>query len=403
MDFHNYRTMRPDWFRGTSEEYVRQVLASPPQSDPLESIKTKRSALEFMWHTTDRPFYNVYPIAVDLCRTTAMRMRWSEIPLPTKVILIRFAAGSEPFGIESVLVMPPYTTGQSEFSTFLNSQRRKDVPGPGSFFILGVVNILNDEGGRETHIWESGAQGRIDEEFVSETHGEIGTFTLAPGKHNPKRDMAEAMQFVVQMMAFIGLLANGNDLITPAILSKDRNEYESTTDESRRKWLESRAARRQGRGFDIGRSMEIERASSPHWRSRHLALFHTGQGRTKPVLKWRSGCVVTPTDLSSVPTGFLGKEKPGETKADTPIIFRTPVPKKMRFRVLRRDGYRCRLCGMTSEDGIKLHVDHIVPVAKGGKTDERNLWALCQPCNSGKSDSDLRQATETNKEVICAL
>jgi len=215
--------------------------------------------------------------------------------------------------------------------------------------------------------------------------------------------MAEAMQFVVQMMAFIGLLANGNDLITPAILSKDRNEYENTTDESRRKWLESRAARRQGRGFDIGRSMEIERASSPHWRSRHLALFHTGQGRTKPVLKWRSGCVVTPTDLSSVPTGFLGKEQPGETKADTPIIFRTPVPKKMRFRVLRRDGYRCRLCGMTSEDGIKLHVDHIVPVAKGGKTDERNLWALCQPCNSGKSDSDLRQATETNKEVICAL
>jgi len=78
---------------------------------------------------------------------------------------------------------------------------------------------------------------------------------------------------------------------------------------------------------------------------------------------------------------------------------RQHVGAKVRFLVFRRDGYRCRLCGMTAEDGIKLHIDHIVPVANGGKTEESNLWTLCQPCNSGKGVCDLNQTSEDSNEV----
>ena len=58
----------------------------------------------------------------------------------------------------------------------------------------------------------------------------------------------------------------------------------------------------------------------------------------------------------------------------------------LRYDVLRRDGFRCQLCGATADDGYKLHVDHIIPVSKGGKTELSNLRTLCERCNMGKSN-----------------
>lgn len=58
----------------------------------------------------------------------------------------------------------------------------------------------------------------------------------------------------------------------------------------------------------------------------------------------------------------------------------------MRYDILRRDGFKCKICGRSAEDGVKLHVDHIIPVSKGGKTEWDNLRTLCQDCNLGKSN-----------------
>lgn len=60
---------------------------------------------------------------------------------------------------------------------------------------------------------------------------------------------------------------------------------------------------------------------------------------------------------------------------------------KLRFQILQRDGFRCKLCGRSAADGVKLHVDHIIPIAKGGKTVPENLQTLCDKCNWGKSDT----------------
>ena len=64
------------------------------------------------------------------------------------------------------------------------------------------------------------------------------------------------------------------------------------------------------------------------------------------------------------------------------------VPLRLRLRVLRRDGYKCVLCGRAPafDKGVVLHVDHILPVAKGGSTTLDNLQTLCKECNLGKSD-----------------
>lgn len=70
----------------------------------------------------------------------------------------------------------------------------------------------------------------------------------------------------------------------------------------------------------------------------------------------------------------------------TPAYQRSIMTDSLRYDILRRDGFRCQLCGATAKDGVKLHVDHIIPVSKGGKTEPSNLRTLCERCNLGKRD-----------------
>lgn len=65
---------------------------------------------------------------------------------------------------------------------------------------------------------------------------------------------------------------------------------------------------------------------------------------------------------------------------------RNRMSDSLRYDILKRDGFRCKLCGRSANDGIKLHVDHIIPVSKGGKTISSNLRTLCSQCNLGKRD-----------------
>lgn len=64
---------------------------------------------------------------------------------------------------------------------------------------------------------------------------------------------------------------------------------------------------------------------------------------------------------------------------------RKPMRSSVRFGVLTRDGYTCRYCGRSAPT-VAIHVDHIIPVAKGGTDDPANLVAACEECNQGKSD-----------------
>lgn len=68
---------------------------------------------------------------------------------------------------------------------------------------------------------------------------------------------------------------------------------------------------------------------------------------------------------------------------------RSKMSLKLRMAVLERDGRRCQICGARQEDGATLHVDHIIPVARGGKTEMGNLRTLCDMCNQGKRDQIL--------------
>lgn len=63
---------------------------------------------------------------------------------------------------------------------------------------------------------------------------------------------------------------------------------------------------------------------------------------------------------------------------------RSLMTNSLRYDILKRDGFRCTICGRSQDDGVKLHVDHIKPVSKGGRTTPSNLRTLCEDCNQGK-------------------
>lgn len=73
---------------------------------------------------------------------------------------------------------------------------------------------------------------------------------------------------------------------------------------------------------------------------------------------------------------------------------RKPLSKKLRFEVFKRDSFRCQYCGRSAPDVI-LEVDHIIPVAEGGKNSLMNLITSCRDCNRGKGKKKL-----TDKDIL---
>ena len=69
--------------------------------------------------------------------------------------------------------------------------------------------------------------------------------------------------------------------------------------------------------------------------------------------------------------------------------IRAEVAVGLRFDVFKRDGFRCRYCGQSADDGAILHADHVTPQSKGGPTTLENLVTACIACNLGKSNKDL--------------
>ena len=65
----------------------------------------------------------------------------------------------------------------------------------------------------------------------------------------------------------------------------------------------------------------------------------------------------------------------------------TRVPAALRARVTRQARHRCGYC-LTAEQvvGSPMEIDHLVPEAQGGLTEEGNLWLACSACNTFKGD-----------------
>ena len=59
-----------------------------------------------------------------------------------------------------------------------------------------------------------------------------------------------------------------------------------------------------------------------------------------------------------------------------------------RASLFRRDDHRCQYCGMKPSHG-QLTIDHVVPRARGGRTNWKNCVVACVRCNARKGDRAL--------------
>ena len=68
--------------------------------------------------------------------------------------------------------------------------------------------------------------------------------------------------------------------------------------------------------------------------------------------------------------------------------------------IMKRDGYKCVVCGLGRENGLDLHIDHIKPRSMGGQGVIENGQTLCAPHNFIKKNFSQ---TETGKKSFIRM
>lgn len=79
--------------------------------------------------------------------------------------------------------------------------------------------------------------------------------------------------------------------------------------------------------------------------------------------------------------------------------MRKTISKRLRFEVLKRDGFKCQYCA-AKPPKVPLEIDHIIAVSKGGTNDIDNLITACFDCNRGKSNIDLSSLPDSTSKKI---
>jgi 5-methylcytosine-specific restriction endonuclease McrA len=81
-----------------------------------------------------------------------------------------------------------------------------------------------------------------------------------------------------------------------------------------------------------------------------------------------------------------------------------PVSQAEGLKILERDQYCCRYCGLDGkesfENALVMSVDFVVPRAHKGKKDAANLVACCRPCNTIKGTKVYKSFEDAKKFVL---
>jgi len=81
-----------------------------------------------------------------------------------------------------------------------------------------------------------------------------------------------------------------------------------------------------------------------------------------------------------------------------------PLSGEEGLKILERDHYRCRYCGLDGmtnfENSLIMTVDFVLPRARKGKKDPKNLVAACRPCNRIKGGKVFANFEEAKSYVL---
>tara|TARA_B100000929_G_scaffold283502_1_gene264653 strand:+ start:343 stop:891 length:549 start_codon:yes stop_codon:yes gene_type:complete len=148
------------------------------------------------------------------------------------------------------------------------------------------------------------------------------------------------------------------------------------------------------------------RASSGGWWWVALLAVSSIMRKHRAVKKLLWGLVLLVIAIAILPSGvpitlviiavlvrlfFRRRRRSRATESTGQPTPRSHIPASVEWRVIKKAKGRCVDCGCTAEDGVKMHIDHKVPLFKGGTNDFDNLCLRCERHNLGKgTDDDYR-------------
>lgn len=291
MKFHDigttYHSMRAIGLCHTDYQrfYAEMIALAVSRNRPMERIQ---GAAELNWFRLKRPFYNVWPGVIPLFLGLKLDIdtgliKLPEEPayfrLPTEKNPLQFKAGEQTWAVRTILAqpVPARCDNPPKLLLIIDIGERDELGGT----IFSIRNFPF-------------RQGLTLEDSLAQLprHASADKGVLVP---------EETFQNCTRLVCGVYLLDQGDsDLIQPVVLQKDAQKFEATGDSQ---YIE-RARRRGTTGWHIGR--QIERA--PHFRAAHLAIYWTGPGRQKAVVKLRGAdkpIIVHRRQVEKLPTGFL--------------------------------------------------------------------------------------------------
>jgi hypothetical protein len=153
------------------------------------------------------------------------------------------------------------------------------------------------------------------------------------------------------------------------------------TDDTRRFELRAASLVKPRRLFDLYREIGEPCVVVNNERALNVFLLVGGHALVeKHVAETRLADVLAPAPVAhSGPMGFKSLAAIPATE-----LQRAPTPKQ-RMRVLKRDNFRCRICGEspTENPHVVLHIHHVRMWARGGLTEDYNLITICHTCHGG--------------------
>ena len=284
MQFWTYTTVREACKRSGAiedpEEFYRTAFADAVKMGSGQFFGQLQNERD--WEKARRPYYNVWPSIVPMLTRLNLDLDSGLIKLPMPALCVQFPKEKNPFTFD-------WKGDEIPIRCMLMGDMNQ---GKGISILIDVGEVMGN-GDVGVPIYTYRNFRRESGLTVEAAILELGPNAMADlGVQIPDPLVMDC----VRLGCSLCLLENDPSIISPDVLSKDRDRYEKTGDD---KYVD-KAHRRGKVGWDVGRKIEM----IPHYRRPHMALVWTGQGRAVPRVVPRRGSVVHREVVGKVPSGF---------------------------------------------------------------------------------------------------
>lgn len=234
--------------------------------------------VDYYWYSQTRPYYKVWPsIITPLCKIK-LDISFDDIQAEEQTICIRFPVGFEPSTSDGKI--------RSIMAAVLPTYNQEHIK------VLSVWPDIIRSDGRKCDATILYVSEQVDLTIEQQL---IGWYFTT--KDQQPLGISESISACVRFAVSVLILGHDPSIIEPEVLACDADKFARTNDP---KYID-KARRRGVVGWSIGREFE----SCPHYRRPHLALRHTGKGKTIPKIVPVKGAIVHREKMTQVPTGHI--------------------------------------------------------------------------------------------------